>query len=349
MSLSHSFDTQHAALPFSGVLSIRQHGATLFERAAGLASRPHAVPNTLDTRFGMASGSKTFTAVAVCQLVDRGLLAFDTPLTDCLDLDFPALSPAVTVHHLLSHTSGLPDYFDEEEEDDYAAVWQTRPMYAFRAPADFLPLFRHLPAKFPPGQRWAYNNGAYILLGLLVEKLTGLPFNQYVEEHIFKPCGMTGSGYFWLDNLPDRTAAGYIEDPDGSYRANIYSLPIVGGPDGGAYTTLADLARFWDSLLGRPAAPNGARLLSPTVLQQMLTLRAQTNPSPTAETAYAYGLWISRQDGALRAWYMLGEDPGAAFFSAHYPAQDLEFTLIGNLVPNAWAMFDAMKQQLPTL
>ena len=277
--------------------------------------------------------------MAVCQLVDQGKLAFDTRLKDCLDIRFPRFDPGVTVHHLLCHTSGIPDYFDEEVEDDYEALWKERPNYAFRAPSDFLPFFQDRPMKFAPGLRWAYSNAGYILLGLIVEKVTGLPYPHFVEDNIFQPAGMVDSGYYFLDALPERTAVGYIEEKEGGFRSNIYSIPIVGGPDGGAFTTAADLARFWDALLG-------GQLVSSPALGEMLSSHAQRRPDHP-EKGYGYGLWISlRPDGAVRAWTMLGEDPGAAFISTHYPASVIEFTLLGNLVPNAWAMYEALEPLL---
>src|SRR5690606_12459032 len=112
---------------------------------------------------------------------------------------------------------GIPDYFDEAVMDDYEALWRERPMYAFRTPGDFLPLFAEEPMQFKPGERWAYNNSGYIVLGLVVEKLTGMPFAKYVEEHVFQPCGMTASGYFAMDRLPGGTALGYIPVGDGEW------------------------------------------------------------------------------------------------------------------------------------
>ncbi|HVN56181.1 MAG TPA: serine hydrolase domain-containing protein [Anaerolineaceae bacterium] len=329
------FSIQHKKCPFSGVIAIRRGDDLLFSCAEGLANRSAGLANTLATCFGMASGSKTFTAVAICYLIDQGQLTFDTRLKDCLDVHFRRFDPRVTIHHLLSHTSGIPDYFDEEVEDDYEALWKERPNYTFRTPSDFLPLFQSRPMKFTPGLRWAYSNAGYILLGLIVEKVSSLPFTHFVEENIFKPAGMVDSGYYSLDALPERTAVGYIEEK-GGFRSNIYSIPIVGGPDGGAFTTAADLTRFWDALLG-------ARLLSPSTLAKMLASHAQRRPD-NPEKGYGYGLWISlKPDRTVRAWTMLGEDPGAAFISTRYLADEVEFTLFGNLVPNAWGMYEALE------
>ncbi len=328
-ALEKAINEQHAQSPFSGVLSVREQGESILAQSHGYANRPERIPNTMDTRFAMASGSKTFTSVAVCQLVERGVVSFDTRLKDCLDIPLPQFDPGVTLHHLLSHSSGIPDYFDESVMDDYEVVWRERPMYGFRKASDFLPLFADQPMQFKPGEGWAYNNAGFIVLGLVIEQLSGMPFPEYVEKHIFQPCGMTASGYFAMDQLPGGTAQGYIPAGDGEWRSNIYAVPIMGQSDGGAYTTAADLARFWDALLGH-------RLLSEATVAKMLTPHWPTKA--TGDEYYGYGLWIRQENGLPRVYAMIGDDPGVAFFSGFYPAQQIQFTLMGNMADAAWAM-----------
>ena len=128
--------------PFSGVVRVQEGDTVVFQKGYGLANRADAIPNTSSTRFGMASGCKIFTAVAVLQLVQAGKLALETRLSACLDVDFPHFDPDVTVLHLLTHTSGVPDYCDEELGDDFEALWLERPSYRMRIPA-------RLPAAVP--------------------------------------------------------------------------------------------------------------------------------------------------------------------------------------------------------
>ncbi|MFU8887970.1 MAG: serine hydrolase domain-containing protein, partial [Trueperaceae bacterium] len=106
--------------------------------------------------------------------MERGRLAFDARLVDCVDAPLPAFDPGVTLHQLLTHSAGIPDYFDEAVMNDYEALWRERPMYRFRTPSDFLPLFAHLPMKAAPGTAWAYDNAGYVLLGLAVERAAGM-------------------------------------------------------------------------------------------------------------------------------------------------------------------------------
>jgi len=333
-TLEGAITRQHEREPFSGVVSVRERGEVVVERAFGLAHRAERIPNTTTTRFGIASGTKTLTAIAVAQLVERGRLAFDAPLADCVDAPLPHFHPGVTLHHLLTHSAGMPDYFDEAVMDDYEALWRERPMYRFRSPSDFLPLFAHLPMKAAPGTTWAYNNAGYVLLGLAVERAAGVPFIDYVEEHVLRACGMASSGFFPLDRLPGGTARGYLPTEDGGWRTNAYAVPIVGGADGGAFTTAGDLAALWDALLGH-------RLVGEATLARMLTPYWRTDPERD-DGHYGYGLWIRQRDGRPRSYAMVGEDPGVACSSTYFPDSGILCSLLGNTVDASWAMLGAI-------
>jgi len=325
---------QHNDCPFSGLIDIRRGGAVVLSQAFGFANLPERIPNTLQTRFGMASGSKTFTAVAICQLVERGVVSFDTRLLDCLHEPLPGFDPNITLHHLLTHSSGVPDYFDEEETSDYEAVWNEHPAYTFREPADFLPLFKDLSMKFKPGMRFSYSNSGFILLGLAIEHLTGKPFIRVIEDEIFKPAGMTRSGYFCQDQIPEGTALGYIPQGEGGWRSNIYSIPIVGGGDGGAFTTGDDLAKFWETLIG-------CKLIKKETLEKMLNPYLRTNPK-SSRIFYGYGIWIGIKKRKPEVYYMVGEDPGVAFYSGNFPEKKLLFTLLGNTSEAAFLMLERL-------
>jgi CubicO group peptidase (beta-lactamase class C family) len=330
-ALQDAIAQQNSKSPFSGVIFVRAGDEVILAEGYGMANRAEQISNTVQTRFGTASGAKTFTSAAICQMVEKGLVTYETRLQDCLEFPLPQFDPEITLHHLLTHSAGIPDYFDEAVMDDYEALWSDRPMYAFRTPEDFLPLFANEPMQFKPGERWAYNNAGYIVLGLVVEHLTGMPFSHYVEENIFAACGMTSSAYFSMDRLPARTAQGYIPVKEGQWRSNIYSIPIVGGPDGGAYTTVHDLAKFWDALLGY-------HLLSEATVARMLTPHWPTRPGDD-EHAYGYGLWIAQEQGQPQVYSMQGEDPGVSFYSGFYPETQIQFSLLGNTVAACDAMY----------
>ena len=128
---------------FSGVVHLTRGDEVLFEQGYGLAIRSESIPNKSNTRFQMASGCKIFTSVAACQLVEQGRLQFDTRLSECVDAEFPHFAPNITIHHLLTHSSGITSYFEEDVDPDYEALWRDVPMYNVRGPRDFLPLFQH--------------------------------------------------------------------------------------------------------------------------------------------------------------------------------------------------------------
>ncbi len=318
---------------YSGVVSARVGSDEPIVCAFGHEDRARGIPITAESRFAIASGAKTFTAVAVCQLVERGALTLDTRLRDCLDVDFPKASTDVTVRQLLQHTSGMPDYFDEEVMSDYEELWRDRPMYSIKRLHDFLPLFREAPMKDAPGDQFSYNNAGYIVLGLIVEQASGMRFDEYVVQNVFAPVGMKASGYFETDRLPDKVALGYIEDPDESargWRTNFFAVPIVGGSDGGVFVSAGDLDLFWVAL-------SAGRLVSDAMqreMQQPLTATGETDHG----THYGRGFWLTLQGEETVAVFMIGGDPGVEFYSALFPRTGARLTLLANSERGAVAL-----------
>jgi CubicO group peptidase (beta-lactamase class C family) len=238
----------------SGTVLVTEDGRTLLEACFGHADRANRAPITPATRFGLASVTKMFTAVATVDLVAQGRLDFTTRVVDVLPEDRrpSTLLPEVTVHHLLCHSSGIADYFEEEppdgsEEGDYADLWVERPSYTMLRPADFLPLFADLTPYWPPGEKFWYSNAGYILLGLVIEQVTGRPYTEVVQERVFDRADMASSGFFRLDEVLPDIAIGYVLGPDGNWRTNHFSTPVVGGADGGSLSTARDLDRFLTS------------------------------------------------------------------------------------------------------
>jgi len=324
---------------FSGVVFVTQGDKVLFAESYGQANRAESVPNEINTKFQIASGCKIFTSVAICQLVEKGLLDFDTPLKNCVDVHFPNYHSDICVKHLLTHTSGITSYFEEDVDDDYEALWKNVPMYRIREPRDFLPLFKDKRMKFLPGQKFDYNDAGYILLGLIVESLGGMSFSKYVEENVFAPAGMKDSGYFRTDQLPAGTAFSYINEPKtDSWRTNFFAVPIKGAPDGGAYTTAPDTHSFWKALF-KYGLVN--RHLTDSLLQSQVSTGRK---SPY--TDYGYGLWINREDNATKKYFVEGLDPGVAFRSAVYPNKELTLTMIGNTERPLWPLFARVEKVL---
>jgi CubicO group peptidase (beta-lactamase class C family) len=324
--------------PFSGVVHLTVGDDAIFEGAYGLAIRSESIPNTVDTRFQMASGCKGFTAVGILHLIEEGKLALTTPLIECVDMELPRYPRDLTIGHLLTHSAGITSYFEEDVDPDYEAVWKDVPVHRIRGPRDFLPLFIDKPMKFKPGEKFEYNDGGFILLGLVIECITGMKFEEYIAKTVLEPAGMTDSGYFATDMLPGRTAYAYIPNPDGSYRTNFFAVPVIGAPDGGAYTTAPDMARFWKALIGN-------RLLSAKWTDSMIKVQIATG-SGVPYDHYGLGIWINRSGDKVRRIFLEGYDPGVALRSAFYSEYDVILTLIGNTAEALWPLYKTLEAEL---
>jgi CubicO group peptidase (beta-lactamase class C family) len=322
---------------FSGTILVKRDREVLSEISYGYANRSEQIKNSAYTRYGIASGCKLFTAIAICQLVESGMLSLDAKLKDCLDISFPSFDESITVHHLLTHTSGIPDYFDEETMEDFEELWINNPMYRIRALEDFLPLFQDKPMKLTAGDRFHYNNAGYILLGLIIEKASSLSFSEYIQEHIFNKAGMSESGYFEFDRLPPNTAAGYIDFPDGSWKTNIYSLPAKGGSDGGAYVTANDMDKLWDALLNN-------RLVSEAYTKKLLAPYVKTGDNGS----YGYGVWIEKSNDDISKYHVMGYDPGVSFHSACYPHNGYKVVVCSNQSEGAYEIMRGIEGEIPS-
>ncbi|WP_114351814.1 serine hydrolase domain-containing protein [Saliterribacillus persicus] len=316
---------------FSGSVLVKEDNNILIELSHGFANRSEQILNSTQTKFGIASGCKLFTAIAICQLVETGELSFDAKLEDCLDELFPYFDKEITIHHLLTHTSGIPDYFDEEVMQDFEELWVKKPMYLIRTLEDFLPLFQDKPMKLKAGERFHYNNAGYILLGLIVERASKLEFSKYIEENIFKKAQMYNSGYFEFDSLPKHTALGYIALPNGKWKTNIYSLPVKGGSDGGAFVTVNDMSNLWDSLIHN-------QLLDEKHTKMLLTPHVRTGEQ---NGFYGYGVWIDKNEDGIFKFHIMGYDPGVSFHSAFYPKTSIKTVVCSNKSQGA---FDIMSE-----
>jgi CubicO group peptidase (beta-lactamase class C family) len=300
---------------FSGVALITRGGAVEFEGCYGLANRADGVPVRPGSRFGLASVTKMFTATALVDLVGRGKVGFDTPVVDVLPaVRRPStLLPDVTVHHLLSHTSGIADYFEEEDPDvgDFGALWIDRPSYRMLRPADFLPLFGDRPPYRGPGQRFQYSNAGYVVLGLLVEELTGQPYPDAISSLVLEPAGMAASGFFMMDEVRPDIAVGYLPPPEpgGLWRSNIFAIPSRGGADGGLQSTAGDLDKFLYAFASGDLVGADGR-------DAMLTPRTPIE----GDMAMGYGTFLYGSGDTFRYGHG-GGDPGYEALIHHLPTQ----------------------------
>ena len=229
---------------FSGVVLVQRDQERLFEGAYGIANRSWDIRNKLDTRFRIASISKMFTAVAILGMIDDGKLSFDTSVTECLGLEKTSIPEEVTIYHLLTMTSGIADWFDESGnwEEDWSALCREHPIYLFRSHEDYLPLFINEKPFAALGEKHQYNGAGYILLGMIIEMVSGLSYFDAIQHLIFNPASMSRSGFPALDDPAPGVAEGYLQitgDDDKviGWKKNIYSTTPEAVADGGATST----------------------------------------------------------------------------------------------------------------
>ncbi|MGW7619964.1 serine hydrolase domain-containing protein [Streptomyces antimycoticus] len=332
---------------FSGTVRVTRHGEPVFTRAFGMASRRWSIPNTCDTRFRVASVSKMFTAVAVLQLVERKQVRLDESLVDFVRDHMPQLDPRVTVRHALTMTAGIGDWF-EEGSDNWAAEWAvltiSHPLYLLRSNKDYLALFADKQPHFPPGERHLYNGAGYILLGLLIEAVTGRSFEEVVADNVFARAGMSTAGFPALDDLGPNTAEGYLTTPDSPtpYRTNHYATTPGAAADGGATCTAADLTAFAHAL-------RHGRLLNDETTRLALTPQVDEREEKVRGYRWMYGFGLTHildNEGTLVRWGHTGEEDGVSARLYHYPQQGLDVAVLGNIswcaADMGWAIHDAL-------
>ncbi len=221
---------------FSGVVMVAKDDKPIFSKAYGLADKEKKTPNSLETKFNLGSINKIFTRVAIGQLVQQGKVSFDDKLGKFLP-DYPNkdAKEKVSIRHLVTMKSGVGDFFGEQ--------FMNMPKDKFRKIADFIPLFADKPLAFEPGTKDQYSNGGYILLGAIIEKVTGKSYYDYVRENIFKVAGMSNTDSFETDKTPANTANGYFKEKN-IWSNNINTRPYRGSSAGGGYSNAGDLLKF---------------------------------------------------------------------------------------------------------
>lgn len=299
---------------FSGVISIVQGSKNIFQGGYGFADKANEIPNRMDTKFGTASAGKVFVATAILNLIEQKIINFDTTIGEVLKFDLKEIDSGITISQLLNHTSGIPDYFDESVMNNYEELWINIPNYRIRKSSDLIPLFIDKPMMYPKGERFQYNNTGYVVLGLVIEEITGKPFDVYLQETIFDTCRMTDTGYFELDRLPAKCAFSYIFDyKRNEYRTNIFSIDAKGSGAGGAFTTAHDIEKFWTALV------NG-ELINKESLEKMFSPQI-------AEGYYGFGVWLL--NGKIPSFQ--GCDPGVNFITSYDLGKQLIVTILSNV------------------
>ena len=327
------FDTLVAENKLSGAVLVAKDGVTIASKAAGIANRATGAPIALNTKFNLGSMNKMFTAVAVAQLAQAGRLAFNDPVGKHLP-DYPnkEVADKVTIHQLLTHTSGMGLYWNEK------FMAQREKLLTVAA---HLPLFASDPLTFPPGEKFQYSNSGYMVLGAIIEKVSGQDYYSYIQERICTPAGMSDTGFYEPGREIPNLAIGYssmsddgkpLEEP----RDNTNIREIRGGPAGGGYSTVQDMVKFHMAL-------RSYKLLSK---EQTALVKTGKVDGPGG-SRYGYGFGDNISEGK----HIVGHNGGAPGIAANfemYPELGYTAVLLMNTDPPAMRpIIKGIRQRIP--
>ncbi len=309
---------------FSGVWLWAKDGNVITSGARGKADREKGIDNTLNTRFRIGSMNKMFTAVATLQLVERGKLSLDDTIGKVLpDYPNPHVASTVKVRHLLSHAGGTGDIFGPQFEVHRLEL---------KTLQDYVKLYGERDLQFEPGARWEYSNYGFLLLGVIIEKVSGKSYYDFVAENIYKAAGMTNSGSEPENVKVANRSKGYMRDRF-EMVSNEPTLPWRGTSAGGGYTTAEDLMKF-------------ARALMSNNLLKVETLAEATSPQFTTGD-YGFGFQIGRPDEA-RSYGHGGGAPGMNAILRVYPESGQSVIVLCNLdSPSASRIGEWLHARMP--
>jgi CubicO group peptidase (beta-lactamase class C family) len=316
---------------FPGVVRVDGPEGTFFTKAYGLADRGHEIPNRVDTQFGIASGTKGLTALTVVRLIEAGSLDLATTARSVLGTDLPLIDADVTIEQLLSHRSGIGDYLDEEEDHQATDYLMTVPVHELATTEQYLAVLDGHRSAFPPGSKFAYCNGGYVVLALIAERATGESFHELVRRLVCEPAGMGDTEFLRSDELPGRAALGYLalDDP----RTNVFHLPVRGSGDGGVYSTAADFNSLWSAFFD-------GRIVSSDWMSEMLRPRSDGRGE---SLQYGLGFWLHPTGNLVE---LHGYDAGVSFRSQHDRSSSTTYTVVSNTSKGTWPIEGVIDEHL---
>jgi len=315
-ALRSEIERRVAADSFSGSVMVTKNGKTIFSRAYGMADRDKKIKNELTTQFRIGSMNKMFTAVSAMQLVQGGKLKLTGTVGEYLP-DYPNkdLASKVTLHHLLTHTGGTGDFFGPEFDKHRLEL---------RTLQDYVKLYGQRGLEFEPGSKWDYSNYGFLLLGVIVQKVSGQDYYDYVRQHVYGPAGMTSTDSLPEDQAVPRRSVGYMKDRGSEpWKPNTDTLPYRGTSAGGGYSTVEDLQRFADALRNH-------KLLNAQNTELLTTGKAETGGG----AKYGYG-FMDQVSGGVRSFGHGGGAPGMNGELTIYPQSGYVVAVLANIDPPA--------------
>lgn len=269
-----------------------------------------------------------FTAIIVLKLADMGLLDLAASIVKIESSEFHL---GITIRHLLTHTSGMPDYYDEDLIEDFDTFELEVPVQKLISPHDYLPMFLRGKMNFEPGQKFKYCNGGFVYLAMIIEKVSGQSYKKCIEDFILTPLGLKRTGVYPFNGLPINTAFGYFEE-NGRWFTNIYKLPIQAGGDGGLYTTKDDMLAVWKGL-------HEGKLFSMDLVSEMFKRHAVINEK--LNLYYGLGVYLRFNEENVLS-FIIGGDAGVSFRSAYrHDTNDYLFA-VSNRSHDIWDLSDEL-------
>jgi len=315
-ALREKLEKDSSADKFAGAALVAKDGKVIFKGAYGMADREKKIPNTLETKFRIGSMNKMFTATSVMQLVQAGKIGLNDPLGKYLT-DYPnkELASKATIQQLLTHTGGTGDIFGPEFDAHRKEL---------RTLQDYVNLYGKRSVEFEPGSRWEYSNYGFLLLGVVVERVSGKSYYEYVNENIYGPAGMTASGSLTEDQAVPNRSIGYTHMGRPELEPNTDTLPYRGTSAGGGYSTVEDLLRFANALANH-------KLLDAQHTEMLTTGKVNTPRG----TKYAFGFMDDNSDTTMRHFGHGGGAPGMNGALEIYPRDGYVIAVLSNLDPPA--------------
>ena len=298
---------------FSGTILVAKQSDDLIILSYGFSDRDNEVPNTSQTKYPIGSITKSFTAMAIMILEERGLLKVEDPICNYLS-DCPDAWKPVTLHHLLNHSSGIPNYADLYAQGKIDADPCTE-----HTQEEIIACFKDYPLEFPPGSQWHYSNSGYYLLGIIIEKVSDKHYDDFIQENILKPLEMTDTGYNFADQTLKNRASGYSIGQLQIINAPCWDVS-VGYSSHGLYSTVGDLYK-WDQAFYKDP------LVSDETLGKILTSVVATNDG---DQKYGYGWFISSSSGRQVIEHHGGWS-GFNLTLARYPDDQVTVVVLSNL------------------
>jgi len=329
VALRSMLEKDAAADRFAGAVLLAKDGKPVFTGAYGLADREKKIPNTLDTKFRIGSMNKMFTAVSILQLVQAGKISLDDPVGKFIT-DYPNkdIATKVTIQQLLTHTGGTGDFFGPEFDVHRLEL---------KALQDYIKLFGQRAPEFAPGSKWEYSNYGFLLLGVVIERVTGKSYYDYVAENVYKPAGMTSTASLSEDQVVAGRSMGYTRMDSPELRPNTDTLPYRGTSAGGGYSTVEDFFRFATALTSH-------KLLNAHFTDLLTTGKVDT----PRDAKYAFGFMDFDAGTSLRHFGHGGGAPGMNGELQIFPQTGYVIVVLSNLdPPTATRISDFIINRLP--